>query len=79
MSLKLSCKVLEALKLASIENYKNLLFIESDSAIGVPLIPGDLMPTYRYAGLIRKIKLWLEKDWVIRVKHNFREANSVAN
>lgn len=55
------------------------LCIESDSAVGAELVEGPLIHTHHFATVIHEIKMWLQKDWQVRLIHNYREGNAVAD
>lgn len=53
--------------------------IESDSAVAVHLINIQKVTNHPFATYVRKISVWLNRDWQVSISHIHREANVVVD
>lgn len=55
------------------------LILESDSQVAVKLVNEGVPTTHPYYFIVHRISLLLQRHWVVRILHTWREANRVAD
>ena len=56
-----------------------VLICESDSQVAIELVNQPVNKFHRYACMIEGMKLLLNGNWEVEIKHTFREGNGCAN
>ena len=55
------------------------IILELDSLSAVHLLQGDLDPKHPYGTVIRRVKNLLQRSWLVRIQHIYRESNKAAD
>ena len=61
------------------DNGYRKVMLELDSSSAIALIHSDFNPHHPYASVIGYVKHLLKREWIVEIKHTFRQANKVAD
>ncbi|CAN1836495.1 Putative ribonuclease H protein At1g65750, partial [Linum perenne] len=70
---------IEGIRRAWDAGYRKLeIQIDSTAAVAI-LLSKELVPSHQFALEVLEFRDWIHRDWMVRVKHVYREANHAAD